>query len=121
MVAEIRAVAEGWAAAMVANDLDRIAGFMADEWLIVSESGITTRADFLELISSGGLTHSAMDAVGEPQVQVYGDTAVYTARVTNTAHYQGERFDADEWTTDVFVRDVSGWRCVRSHITNAKE
>ncbi|MEV6276570.1 nuclear transport factor 2 family protein [Nocardia sp. NPDC051832] len=120
LVAEIRAVARGWAEAVVSNDSARVAGFMADEWVIVSDSGITTRADFLELISSGELTHSAMDEVGEPLIQVYGDTAVYTARVTNTAHYQGERFDADEWTTDVFVRDARGWRCVRSHIATVK-
>ena len=117
--AEIRAVAQGWADAMVSNDPERIARFMADEWVIVSDSGITTRLEFLDLISSGGLTHSAMDEVGEPRIQVYGDTAVYTARVTNTAHYQGERFVADEWTTDVFVRGGSGWRCVHSHITAA--
>ncbi len=43
-----------------------------------------------------------------------------TARVTNTAHYGGDRFDADEWTTDVFVRRDDVWRCVLTHLTEAE-
>ncbi|MEV0246559.1 nuclear transport factor 2 family protein [Nocardia sp. NPDC050712] len=117
--AEIRAVARAWADAMISNDAERIGRFMAEEWVIVADSGITGRADFLALITAGGLTHSAMDEVGEPRIQVHGDIAIYTARVTNTAHYQGERFEADEWTTDIFVRSAAGWRCVHSHITSA--
>jgi hypothetical protein len=52
-------------------------------------------------------------------VRVYEDTAVLTARVTNTAHHAGQRYDADEWTTDVFVRREGRWRCVLSQITAA--
>ncbi|MEU8899679.1 nuclear transport factor 2 family protein [Nocardia sp. NPDC048505] len=119
-VAEVRAVARNWAEAMVSNDPARIARFMAPEWVIVSDSGVRTRAEFLELVGAGGLTHSAMREVSEPRIQLYGDIAVYTARVTNTAHYRGDRFDADEWTTDVYLRGESGWRCVHSHITAAE-
>jgi len=59
-----------------------------------------------------------MDRVGEPRIRVYGDAAVLTACVTNTAHHRGRRFDADEWTTDVVRRD-GRWLCVLSHITTA--
>ena len=68
---------------------------------------------------SGELTHSAMDRAGEARVRVYGDTAVFTARVTNTTHYAGRQFDADKWTTDVFVKRDGRWVCVLSHITPA--
>jgi ketosteroid isomerase-like protein len=51
--------------------------------------------------------------------RAYGDTAVVTARVTNTAHFDGRQFDADEWTTDVLVRRGGRWLCVLSHITAA--
>jgi hypothetical protein len=44
---------------------------------------------------------------------------VVTARVTNTAYYKGKRFDADEWTTDVYVLREGRWLCVLSHITAA--
>ncbi|MFB8138525.1 nuclear transport factor 2 family protein [Streptomyces parvus] len=117
--ARLAAIVDDWAAAIVANDADRIGSFMADEWVIVSESGITEREAFLGYVRSGDLTHSAMGAVTPPRVRIHGDTALVTARITNTAHYGGQRFDADEWTTDVFVRRDGHWRCVLSHITPA--
>jgi ketosteroid isomerase-like protein len=119
IVPELVDLSKDWAAAIVANDAARIAGFMADEWVIVSESGIDPKERFLSLIESGVLTHSAMDLRTRPRVRVYGDTAVVTGRVTNTAHYQGERHEADEWTTDVFVKRRDRWLCVLSHITSA--
>lgn len=115
--AELVAIADDWAKAIVSNDAERIASFMADDWVIVSESGVSPRERFLSIIRSGELTHSAMDRVGDARVRVYGDTAVFTARVTNTAHHAGRRFDADEWTTDVFVKRKGRWLCVLSHIT----
>jgi ketosteroid isomerase-like protein len=116
---ELLAVANAWAAAIVSNDAERIAAFMADEWVIVSDSGVSPREQFLALVASGELSHSAMALIGEARIRVYGDTAVFTGRVTNTAHHQGRRFDADEWTTDVFVRRDGRWLCVLSHITAA--
>ncbi|MGW6546358.1 nuclear transport factor 2 family protein [Streptomyces massasporeus] len=112
-------LARSWAEAIVSDDPVRIAQFMADEWVIVSASGIDPRERFLSLVASGALTHSAMDLRTDPRVRVYGDTALVTGRVTNTAHYRGERHDADEWTTDVFVRRQGRWLCVLSHITPA--
>jgi ketosteroid isomerase-like protein len=119
VAAEIVAIADDWARAIAGNDPERIAGVMADEWVIVSESGISTKEDFLSLVRSGALTHSAMDRITHPRIRVHGDTAIFTARVTNTAHYGGERFDADEWTTDVFVLRDGRWQCVLSQITQA--
>ncbi|GHB05801.1 hypothetical protein GCM10010346_31210 [Streptomyces chryseus] len=117
--AQLLNAAKEWAAAIVSNDAALIARFMADEWVIVSESGITTKEQFLSLVRSGDLTHSAMEFTSRPRIRVHGDTAVFTARATNTAHYGGRRFDADEWTTDVFVHEGSRWLCVLSHITSA--
>jgi ketosteroid isomerase-like protein len=113
------AISDDWATAIASNDVERISSFMADDWVIVSESGVTAKDRFLSLVKSGELAHSAMDRAGEARVRLYGDTAVLTCRQTNTAHYQGRRFDADEWTTDVFVRRDGRWRCALSHITAA--
>ncbi|APU43364.1 nuclear transport factor 2 family protein [Streptomyces sp. TN58] len=115
--ADLTTVAEAWAAAIVSNDAARIASFMTDDWAIVSESGISSKDDFLAFVASGQLTHSAMDLVSRPRVRVHGDTAVFSARMTNTAHYGGRRFDADEWTSDVFVKRDGRWLCLLSHIT----
>jgi ketosteroid isomerase-like protein len=115
--AELVAVEDEWALAIVSNDAARIAGFMADDWVMVSESGLTTKEQFLSVVESGALTHSAMDRVGDARVRAYGDTVLLTARMTNTAHYEGRRFDADEWVTDVFVHRGDRWLCVLSQIT----
>ena len=102
---------------MVSNDAARIGSFMADDWVIVSERGIATKKHFLSFVESGALTHSTFNSVGEPRVKIYGDTAVVTVRVTNTASFGGQQFDADEWTSDVFVKREGRWLCVLSHIT----
>ena len=106
-----------WAKAMVANDAVRIGNFMADDWVIVSERGISTKEQFLSFVESGALTHSAFEMASEARVRQYGDTAVMSIRVTNTAHFGGQQFDADEWTSDVFVKRDGKWLCVLSHIT----
>ncbi|MFF8466980.1 nuclear transport factor 2 family protein [Streptomyces griseus] len=117
--ARLVALVAEWSAAIVSNDVSRIGAFMAEEWVIVSESGITDRDAFLGFVASGDLTHSAMRSISPPRVRVHRDTATLTARMTNTAHYAGRRFDADEWGTDVFVRREGLWLCVLTHITSA--
>jgi ketosteroid isomerase-like protein len=116
---ELLRLGEDWAAAMVANDADQIGSFMADEWVMVSERGISKKEHFLEFVRSGQLTHSTFDMVGDARIKIYGDTAILSARIVNTAHFGGHQFDADEWTTDVFVKCDGRWLCVHSHITPA--
>ena len=110
-------ICDEWSRAIAGNDVERMAAVMADDWAIVSESGVGSREEFLSLVRSRALTHSAMDRISEARVRVYGDSAVLTARMTNTAHYDGRRFDADEWVTDVFVHRDGRWSCVLSQIT----
>lgn len=105
--------AKSWTEAIVFDDPVRIAEFMADEWVIVSASGIDPR------VASGALTHAAMVLRTDPRVRVHVDTALVTCPVTDTAHCRGERYDADEWTTDVFVRRQGCRLCVLSHVMPA--
>ena len=114
---EILKLAEEWSKALVSNDADAIGSFMAEDWVIVGQNGVTRKRDFLPLVASGELTHERMDLVGEARIKVYGDTAVLTARVTNNGHFRGGAFSADEWTTDVFLRREGRWLCVLSHVT----
>ena len=116
---EVNDLARSWAEAMVANDAEAIGSFMADEWVMVSERGISGKEHFLSFVRSGQLTHSSFDMVGDARIKVYGDTAVLSARITNTAHFDGQRFDQDEWTSDVFIKQNGRWMCVLSHITPA--
>ncbi|MFD3596203.1 nuclear transport factor 2 family protein [Nocardia sp. NPDC058640] len=117
---ELLAVLDEWQVAIVANDADRIGSFMADEWVMVSENGVTTGERFLSFVRSGDLTHSAMQRVGQARIRYHGELALLTTRATNVAHYQGVRFDADEWTTDVFTRRDGRWLCLLTQITATK-
>jgi ketosteroid isomerase-like protein len=117
--AELLSAEHDWADAIVSNNPERIARFMADDWVMVSDTGVSPRLQFLASVESGDLSHSAMQFVSDARIRVYGETAVVTARMTNTAHFQGHQIDADEWTTDVFVRRNGRWVCVLTHITAA--
>src|SRR5688572_15368245 len=80
---------ENWSQAIVSNDAERIGHFMTDDWMIVSESGVSPRNRFLGFVRSGELTHSVMERAGDADVWIHGDIAVLTARVISTAHYGG--------------------------------
>ena len=118
----VLAVAKAWGAAIVSNDADAIGRFVADDWVIVSDTGVSRKQQFLSLVDSGDLTPDSMTLIeGTERVRVYGDTAVMTGRVTNRANYKHETFDADEWTTDVFRHIDGEWKCVVTQITAARK
>jgi ketosteroid isomerase-like protein len=116
---ELANLTAAWNQAIVSNDVGAISQFMADDWVLVTpESGVIERARFLEAIESGALTHEAMDS-DVLRVRIYEDSAVLTARGRNNGTFQGHAFRADEWITDVFVKQQDGWRCVLTHLTPA--
>jgi ketosteroid isomerase-like protein len=117
---ELEQLSADWERAIVSNNADAIGRFMTDDWVIVSETGITHKAAFLAVVASGDLTHETFRG-SVLSVRQYRDAAVVTGRIRNNGHYKGQPFCADEWTTDVFVRGEDGWRCVHSHITTVKE
>ncbi len=114
---ELTKLGSEWAEAMVANDATAIGSFMHDDWVIVSDRGISTKEQFLSFVESGALTHSAFDMSGHARIKAYGDIAVLTCRVINTAHFGGQTFEADEFASDVFLKRDGKWLCVHSHIT----
>jgi ketosteroid isomerase-like protein len=114
---ELEQAAAQFAAAIVSNDADRIAGFMDTEWRMIDANGVTSRQRFLDVVRSGALTHSIMQPIGDVDIRVHGDVGIVVARVVNRAHFGGTAFDADEWTTDIFVRRDQSWLCVHTHVT----
>ena len=118
---EILDISGAWSKAIVANDADVIGEFMADDWIMVSERGISSKDHFLSFVRSGQLTHDSMDLAELVRINIYGDTAVMAGRVTNVAHFGGQTFEANEWTTDVFIRKNGEWKCAMTHITPVLE
>jgi uncharacterized protein (TIGR02246 family) len=116
---DVLAAHAAWTAAIVANDAVRMADFVTADWVIVAADGVSPGSRLLDLVASGTVTHTAMQVLEPVRVRVLGDTALVTARMTNTAHVQGTAYDADEWTTDVMVRRGGRWRCALTHYTAA--
>jgi ketosteroid isomerase-like protein len=115
---EFAALLSAWAAAIIANDVAAIERLVAPEWVFVTEGGIDPGARFLAAVASGDLTHDRM-RFEVLRVHTYGEVAVVTSRGSNSGAYQGESFQADEWTTDVFVRRDGSWRCTLTQLTPA--
>jgi len=57
---EMQALLDGWAAAIVANDADRIDAYAEEDWTLVGTGGAMPRRRFLDLVRSGRLTHEEM-------------------------------------------------------------
>ena len=108
-----------WDEAMVSNNVEEIAKFMSDDWVIVgTEGGITSKSSFLEWIKSGDLTHRRMDS-DEIRVKIYGNTGVVTSRGTSAGKYKGQPFNLYEWSTSVFIWQEEKWSCVLTMLTPA--
>jgi ketosteroid isomerase-like protein len=114
--AELTELLQSWGRAIVANDAGEISQFAADEWVLVGSGGVVERAQFLSAVQSGALTHESFET-DVKQVRVYGDTAVVIAHVMNTGTWNGAAFTSDEWTTDVYLKQEGGWKCVLTQLT----
>ena len=111
---------EAFNAAMISNDIERIAACVSDDWLLITpEAGPVSRAVIFDAIRSGRLTHATMQKRAL-HARVLGDVAWVTGRGQNTGTFRGEPIQADEWITDVYHLREGVWRCVLTHLTPAK-
>ena len=106
-----------WNEAIVANDPEAIGRFAEPDWVFVGENGIFAGDQFLESVAKGRVTHDFMTS-DVHDVRVYGDVAIVTARVRNSGTFEGNPFQLDEWSTDVFIRRADGWRCAVTHLSS---
>ena len=121
MEKEIIKVEEEFGQAMIKNDAEKIASFLADDWIIIDPAGgIIDKARFLSVMQSGALIHEAMDSQ-DVRVRVYGTTAIVTALTSSKAKYMDREFSTRERATDVFVKRDEKWRCVITHLTTFTE
>lgn len=113
--ADVLAASAAWDAALLADDAAAFAGFVTDDWVYVDPTGTATRDEIVGWIASGMLSHHTMRTIGRPRIAVHGDTAVVTARKASSGTWSGEAYTADEWISEVFVRQGGRWRCMLSH------
>jgi ketosteroid isomerase-like protein len=118
--ADVLAVSAGWDAALIANDAPGFAGFVTTDWVYVGSGGATSATEIIGSIASGRLVHHVMRTIGVPRVVVHGDAAIVTARKASSGTWDGLAYAADEWISEVFVRQGGRWRCVLSQKCPAK-
>ena len=108
---------ERFNAAMISNDVKRIAACVTDDWLLVTpEAGPISRSRILDVVGSGRLTHSSMRKVAT-HAAVVGDIAWVTGRGQNTGTFDAAPIQADEYITDVYRRVGDTWLCMLTHLT----
>jgi ketosteroid isomerase-like protein len=112
--ADILRIAAARDAALVANDAVGIASFMTDDWVYVGPTGATPKSDIIGWIATERLAHHTMRTVEPPRVAVYGDTVIVTAHKASSGTWDGVAYTADEWISEVYVRQGNRWRCVLS-------
>lgn len=112
--ADVLAVSAAWDAALIANDATGFGGFVTDDWVYVGSRGATSGTEIIGAIATGRLVHHLMRTIGAPRVVVHGDTAIVTARKASSGTWDGLAYAADEWVSEVFVRQGGRWRCVLS-------
>jgi Domain of unknown function (DUF4440) len=118
--AGVVAAQRAWSDSVLTNNADVIAEQLRGDGVIVTPDGIISADQFLDAIRTSALSHSRMEAApdpdGDPQVRVYGDTAVLTQRVLSTEVAGPNTRDNDEWTTTVFVRPHGRWQVALIHL-----
>lgn len=106
--------------AVISNDVNEIKKCITEDWALVdSQGGIIQQERFFQVLEQGMLSHSTMTKE-ILRVKIYGAIALVTGRGKNTATWQGQKIEADEWVTDVYKKENDKWLCVLTHLTPVK-
>lgn len=119
-VSLFQAIENAFNDAVVSNDTSEIEKFVSNDWVMIdAPGGIIKKQQFYKAIERGQLSHQAMrkEVI---RVKIYGDIALVTGRGQNTATWQGQQLEFDEWITDVYRKESDQWRCVLTHLTPVK-
>jgi ketosteroid isomerase-like protein len=100
---ELLKLEKAFAEAIVENDPETVARFVADDWIIIGPDGeIVDRARFFEVIKSGALTHDTMQSE-DFRVRVYGDSALVTGITRTKGKFMGQEFNTQDAGPQMFL------------------
>lgn len=105
-----------WSAAIVTNDVARIEAFTTHDWVLIDGPGAITRESFHLAVGGGLLQHHTMEH-DVLAVTLREGFAVVRTHGRNTATFDGEGIEADEWTTNILLDDGDQWRCMLTQLT----
>jgi ketosteroid isomerase-like protein len=121
MLEELEKVEKEFEAAMLRNDRDAIAQFLAEDWVIVGPDGrVIPRDRFLEVIQAGLLVHTRMETT-EMRIRMYGDAGVVTGLTITAGSFAGQGFSNQERATSFYVRQQGRLVCALTHLTTLRQ
>lgn len=98
--------------------LDRI---YADGFTLTNNRGVvTTKAQILADYNSGNLDYESIN-IDDVNVQVYGNTAVWTGRATSKGRYKNQGFYGQHRVIGVYVKQQGRWQLVIQQVTQVTE
>lgn len=100
--------------AWLKHDTAAISPIVADDFESWSFKGMRRgKADLLRAVEKNGETSTE---VNDPRVRVFGDTAIYTALITDSGkNAKGESFRATTSVTVIYLRRAGKWQMVQDH------
>ena len=100
--------------AWLRHDTVTVSSIVADDFQSWSFKGARRgKADLLRTVEKNTESNTKVD---DAVVRVYGDAAVYTARITDSgARPNGESFATKTCVTEIYIRRSGRWQLVASH------
>jgi ketosteroid isomerase-like protein len=100
--------------AWLKHDTVMVSSIVADDFQSWSFKGARRgKADLLRTVEKNTESNTKVD---DAVVRVYGDAAVYTARVTDSGtRPNGESFITKTCVTEIYIRRSGRWQLVASH------
>ena len=118
---QVREVNDRYIAAQLNNDSDSLRKFMADDFTAIrSDGSMSTKAQEIEHIKSGALTHEKSD-IQDVKIRVYGNTAVATVRSYFKGTVNGKPLSSTVRVTRVWVKQKGNWKCVALQSTRVSQ
>jgi PhnB protein len=108
-----------WTKAIEENKVPEMARYMHDDWLMVSNNGITGKSNFMNVIASGELVHNKMDFEIQQSI-VYNNTGIVIAKGTSAGTWKGEAFHFHEWSTSIYIKEGKEWKAVLTALAPAR-
>jgi uncharacterized glyoxalase superfamily protein PhnB len=108
-----------WGRHIEENNVDEMAKYMNEDWVIFSGDGkMTTKAMFLKSVENGDLIHTRMDF----KILVarrYGNVGIVVSQGTSAGTWKKHSFSNDEVATSVFIKTARKWRSILTMIAPA--
>lgn len=107
--------------AFLQHDAAALNRLLADDWKVIHVNGREqSKAQFIDAIQSGRAKFLSIE-LDQTDMRLYGDTAILTARWTNTIEFKGERSTGRDRVTRVWVKRPEGWRAVTEQAVYLEE